>query len=493
MKRSIALPRELHESLCDHLVRADGQEDLCFAVWFPSRGHSRETGLLHTVILPVHRDREVHGNAEFFPQYFERALASALFLEGGLAFMHSHPAAGWQGMSTADIQAESRMAPTVLAATGLPLVGLTLGARDETWSGRFWDRVGSRKYTCSWAESVRVVGRNLQVSFNEELVPTPPVSSRQKRTVSAWGPKRQATLGRLRVGVVGVGNVGGIVAEALARTGVRNLTLLDFDSVEDVNLDRALHATPLDIGRAKVRVVGDRIARMGVSDLPNINAHELSVCEEEGYRRILDCDVIFSCVDRPWPRSVLNFVAYAHLIPVIDGGIHVSRARGGYRGAEWKAHTVTHDFACLRCLEQYDPAYVSVEQTGHLTDPKYIESLPDEHPLRTNENVFVFGLGLASLETLQFITLTAAPAQLGVPGPQLYHLATGTIDIEEKECDQDCDFPPLVARGELAGHPGTGPHPAAEDARNSRSAGRSREGWLFGWVRNVLKHLAGAK
>ena len=81
-------------------------------------------------------------------------------------------------------------------------------------------------------------------SWNSQLRPAPRFRPEQDRTVSSWGPPLQADLARLYIGVIRVGSVGALVAEALARIGIEWITLLDFDTVEAVNLDRLLHASP---------------------------------------------------------------------------------------------------------------------------------------------------------------------------------------------------------------------------------------------------------
>jgi molybdopterin-synthase adenylyltransferase len=161
------------------------------------------------------------------------------------------------------------------------------------------------------------------MSFHPELRPAPRFRESLSRTTSAWGEATQADLARMHIGVVGLGNVGALVAEALVRSGVQRLTLIDFDTVKTVNLDRLLNATQrdADLERSKVEVARDALLRHATAEQPRIDAYEWSVAEEEGFVAALDCDVLFSCVDRPWPRAVLNFAAYAHLVPVIDGGI----------------------------------------------------------------------------------------------------------------------------------------------------------------------------
>jgi molybdopterin/thiamine biosynthesis adenylyltransferase len=71
------------------------------------------------------------------------------------------------------------------------------------------------------------------------------------------GPAVQADLARLHIGIIGAGSVGAIVAEALARAGIEWITLLDFGTVEVVNLDRLLYASPREsrLARAKVETL----------------------------------------------------------------------------------------------------------------------------------------------------------------------------------------------------------------------------------------------
>lgn len=468
-------------TLVQHLVRADRQEDVCFALWYPSQGRSRTTALIHEAVAPALGDRNVHGNASYNPQYFERALERAMRGGAGLAFLHSHPkpVVGWQDMSGPDRRAEEGMAGAVLSATGLPLVGLTVAGGDQAWSARFWRKTAPRRFEARWCETVRTVGEELRVTFADRLDPVPRFRKSLERTVTSWGREVQATLSRLRVGVVGLGSVGSVVAETLARVGISRLRLIDFDSIKVVNLDRTLNAYPWDIGRAKVHVAADRLRGAATAADFSAEALELSIGEEEGYRAALDCDVLFSCVDRPWARSILNFIAYAHLIPVVDGGIHVSRRSSGrMRGADWKAHVATHDRRCLECVGQYQAGEVAADREGYYDDPAYIEKLPDEHWVHANQNVFAFSLATASLEVLQALQMVVSPSGVSSTGGQTYHFTTGSIDLDAAPCKATCVFPGLEALGESAGHPGTARHIIAEKARAERRTIMHRLLWL---------------
>ena len=69
-------------------------------------------------------------------------------------------------------------------------------------------------------------------------------------------------LARQRVAVFGLGGVGGHAAEALARAGIGALDLVDADRVSLSNLNRQLIATLDTVGKLKVEVMAERIARI---------------------------------------------------------------------------------------------------------------------------------------------------------------------------------------------------------------------------------------
>ena len=469
---SVIMTDEVHQILKNHLIRSDEQEDLCFATYISSTGSKRLTGIITEILLPEKNDREVHGNVGFMSAYFERVLKIAIERKEGIAFLHSHPFPGWQGMSRDDVTAETRMSPAVFASTGLPLLGLTVGS-DSIWSARFWvkHKTERRKYNRKMCESVRVIGKGLKIIYNDNLLPPSFDFEKQLRTISAWGEKTQEDLSRLRVGIVGLGSVGSIVAEILARTGISNFTLIDFDSVEEKNLDRLTNVFKQDIGRAKGLAIKDAIMRSATSPNVSIDYSEYSVCEKEGFKSALNCDVIYSCVDRPWGRQILNFVSYAHLIPVIDGGIIVRTNKNNTKiiGADWKAQTVGYKRPCLECLGQYKTENAILEKSGLMDDPSYIKGLKDSTFINAHENVFVFSSHLASMEVLQMLSLIISPSGVADVGQQLNHFVTGTMDSDTlKKCDNNCYFLTVLGRGDNSGIQVFGEHIVAEVSRKNR-------------------------
>ena len=471
---SVIIREEHHQTACDHLLQDPYQEDLCFATYTLSTGANRTTAIISGIILPLPGERNVHGNVGLLPAYFERALQTAMTRKEGLMLMHSHMTNGWQNMSEDDINTESSVAPSVQGGTGLPFVGMTIG-RDGAWSARFWlkDILKKRQYNRHWCQTVRKIGKKLSITFNENLLAPAFDRDKQLRTISAWGTNTQEDISRLHIGIVGLGSVGSIVAEILARTGISHFTLIDFDSVETKNLDRLTGVFKEDVGQAKINVVREAIRRSASAPHITIDTCEYSICERQGFEQALNCDIIFSCVDRPWPRQVLNFIAYAHLIPVIDGGILVrtNKENTFLKGADWKAHTVGYKRVCLECIGQYKAENAELEMRGKLDDPEYIKGLDPAVFREAHENVYAFSSHLASLEVLQMLALFIAPGGVADQGQQIYHFVIGNMDAKHNDtCHECCLFQEIIGKGDSTGITVYAEHHVAMCLRQTRTA-----------------------
>ena len=445
---SVAIMADHDEVLGEHLHKDARQEDLAFAYWRPSVGQHRHTAVITELVLPESGDRVLHGNVSFLPQYLRRVLAD--IPEGcGVAFLHGHPHAGWQGMSHDDVVAErDRIAGAVFGRTGLPLVGLTR-ALDGAWSGRFWIRRAPRTFERRAAQSVRVVGSELSTSYHPDE-PLAKVTASQVATLSVWGEAAQQQLVRTRVGIIGLGSVGSLVAEALSRMGLRRLTYIDFDNLELRNLDRTVGSTVGDVvaGLHKVQLAARNTVHSATGTDLNLRPLAESVLSPAGLAAALDCDVLFSCVDRPWPRHLLNALAYSHLIPVIDGGITARVTPGGTpQHVAWRIHTVGPGHACLVCLGQLRRSDVALDREGKLDDPDYIEGLSEEEKAAiSGRNVFPFSMSVAAHEVLQLVGLVTGSSRIGGIGPQTYDAYPGAMQVRETiPCSEECEYAALTA------------------------------------------------
>ena len=80
-----------------------------------------------------------------------------------------------------------------------------------------------------------------------------------------YGVEGAARIRAAHVAVVGIGGVGSWSAEALARSGVGTLTLIDLDNVAESNINRQIHALTDTVGKAKVDAMRERISQINPS------------------------------------------------------------------------------------------------------------------------------------------------------------------------------------------------------------------------------------
>lgn len=110
------------------------------------------------------------------------------------------------------------------------------------------------------------------------------------------GKKGIDRLNRAKVMICGCGGVGSFVAEALARSGIGHITLVDFDRIEASNLNRQLMSDKTVIGEAKTAVLKDRLTKISNADIKTIDTFiDENFLIDDDYDYVIDCiDVLTS-------------------------------------------------------------------------------------------------------------------------------------------------------------------------------------------------------
>lgn len=128
------------------------------------------------------------------------------------------------------------------------------------------------------------------------------------RTQLLLGEEGMKRIGELKVIVFGVGGVGSWCCEALIRSGIRNITIVDSDRVCITNINRQLMATTSTVGMIKVEALKSRLLEINPS--AKINAIRQIFCEETADDfHLHDYDVIVDCIDSLKDKVLLIYMA----------------------------------------------------------------------------------------------------------------------------------------------------------------------------------------
>ena len=183
--------------------------------------------------------------------------------------------------------------------------------------------------------------RNLEGEFNEGIVNFIPehseIYSRSK------GLLETSLLEKCKVGVVGLGSGGSTVALELAKAGVANFVLIDFDRLELGNMARHICGTG-DLGRYKTKAVRDLL--YGKNPYIHVQTAELDINQNLVQTKLLlkDCDLIIAGTDNDRSRFNLNSIALEYKITTIFGRA-LTRACGGD-----VLRVRPHQGPCLGCV-----------------------------------------------------------------------------------------------------------------------------------------------
>lgn len=115
------------------------------------------------------------------------------------------------------------------------------------------------------------------------------------RLVALIGEEKLGIIANTKILLLGVGGVGGHLAEALVRSGIEHLTIVDKDTVDLTNLNRQIIALHSTLGRPKVEVLKERLEDINPSS--KIVALQQNINENMEELKLVEYDYVLDCID----------------------------------------------------------------------------------------------------------------------------------------------------------------------------------------------------
>jgi tRNA A37 threonylcarbamoyladenosine dehydratase len=134
-----------------------------------------------------------------------------------------------------------------------------------------------------------------------------------------YGPGAPARLRGARVAVVGLGGVGSWTVEALARSGIGALTLVDLDHIAESNVNRQIHALSETLGQAKVAAMAARVA--GINPDCAVTCIDDFVTPDNVEQLLSDAyDAVVDCTDQAAAKIAMILHARRRAFPLLVCG-----------------------------------------------------------------------------------------------------------------------------------------------------------------------------
>ena len=367
----LTIPAGLYGELHRHLFPGDGDEHGAVIL----AGTCESDRGLRLVARELHLAKD---GVDYVPGKRGYRMLKAEFIQSRilrardrrLAYLaiHNHGGTDSVGFSGPDMASHERGYPALLdIGRGMP-VGALVFARSAV-AGDLWFP-GCDRATLSHAA---IIGHRRQLLFPrlEKNAATLGIYDRQSRL---FGDAGQELLRRTRVGIVGLGGAGSVLAELLGRLGVGEFVLADPERAEDTNLPRLIAARRRDavapswLPRKIAHRLQSRKVRMAARNIHRANreAHIEAVprnfLEADVAARFTDCDFLFLAADTMGARLLFNAIVHQYGIPGIQVGTKIPVAEDGTVGNVFcVSRMVTPEQGCLWCNGLISPARLQDE------------------------------------------------------------------------------------------------------------------------------------
>jgi len=473
---TLVFPDDLWHQLQAHLFPGDGEEHGAVVLAGAATGRRGLRLLAREVIFAedgVDYVPGTRGHRALSPLFIAKVARRAQSAGWAYLAAHCHGGTDHVAFSRTDLESHERGYPALRQLTGRPVGGLVF-ARNAA-AGDLWTLSGERV----GLKAVTIIGDNV-VTVTSRRRDGRPVRDTFDRQARLLGAEGQRSLEGLRVAVVGLGGAGSMAAEMLVRLGVGELVYIDPDRIDPTNISRVVGSAVIDTNpptarsgmaargpRLKVEIAADHARRSGLST--RIEIHASDVAEPGAVRALKDCDWIVLAADSQIARHIVNAVAHAYLIPVIQVGVKVPvDAQTGTVGDIFcVARHITPTTGCLWCNGLIDPTELQLEATGEdgMRARAYVgPDAPAPSVITLNGVAISLGMTELLLSTVGLITRTAprshsAGYQRYLPGSHRYWMDEPRRDPACIHCGRT-DVS-LFARGDDAVLPTRWTSPAA--------------------------------
>ena len=149
------------------------------------------------------------------------------------------------------------------------------------------------------------------------------------------GDQAMDALRHASVIICGVGGVGSWAAEALARSGVGQITLVDFDKIVSSNINRQAHATRLTLGRRKTGAMKERLETLGTGTIVRTITAHLTPNDVAPFLDAHPCTAVIDAIDeRPTKLQLLQECVQRQIPVVASMGAASKRSSDGITAAD---------------------------------------------------------------------------------------------------------------------------------------------------------------
>ena len=172
-------------------------------------------------------------------------------------------------------------------------------------------------------EALNVESRNVESTNDDPMVDEVMYEERFGSLARLYGAEKLQKIQQTHICVVGIGGVGSWVVEALARSGVQRLTLIDGDDISRSNVNRQCHTLESTIGKMKVEVMKQRVTDINPEccvQAVEQHLHADNIFDLLLPDKLRSFDCVIDAIDRIKYKALMIYFCKRNKLPIVTTG-----------------------------------------------------------------------------------------------------------------------------------------------------------------------------